>query len=217
MNNTCTNMFWLPHRHYKAIFQVSDQGSTSNVFQLLAMADLKEYSKHCCASLEGIKRRFEDKDYGGTSQAVEAAKEFLSIGKKMMIRFQTLRKKPEERKQWIRDTFGGDAISKKSLNVQQSLLVSKIVSRQVPAVEASIMQVAVRAAPGVTSKESLCLTYDTSCEKFKAVVCGDNENMTKMFDTPKEAKGWLLSMGKCSEAGAQNIIYIDIYIYNTYM
>ena len=50
-------MFWLPHRHYKTIFQVSDQGSTSNVFQLLAMADLKEYSKHCCASLEGIKRQ----------------------------------------------------------------------------------------------------------------------------------------------------------------
>ena len=94
MNNTCTNMFWLPHRHYKTIFQVSDQGSTSNVFQLLAMADLKEYSKHCCASLEGIKRRFEDKDYGGTPQAVEAAKETLSIGKKMMIRFQTLRKNP---------------------------------------------------------------------------------------------------------------------------
>ena len=59
MNNTCTNMFWLPHRHYKTIFLVSDQGSTSNVFQLLAMADLKEYSKHCCASLEGIKRRFD--------------------------------------------------------------------------------------------------------------------------------------------------------------
>ena len=204
-------MFWLPHRHYKTIFQVSDQGSTSNVFQLLAMADLKEYSKHCCASLEGIKRRFEDKDYGGTSQAVEAAKEFLSIGKKMMIRFQTLRKKPEERKQWIRDTFGGDAISKKSLNVQQSLLVSKLVSRQVPAVEASIMQVAVRAAPGVTSKESLCLTYDTSCEKFKAVVCGDNENMTKMFDTPKEAKGWLLSMGNVQRPGHKTL-YIYIYI-----
>ena len=105
----------------------------------------------------------------------------------------------------------------------QSLLVSKLVSRQVPAVEASIMQVAIRAAPGVKSKESLCLTYDTSCEKFKAVLCGGNENMTKMFDTTKEAKNWLLNMGKCSEASAQDMklcdthtliyIYVNMYIY----
>ena len=131
----------------------------------------------------------------------------------MMIRFQALCKKPEERKQWIRDTFGGDAVITKTLNVQQSLLVSKLVSRQVPAVEASIMQVAIRAAPGVKSKESLCLTYDTSCEKFKAVLCGGNENMTKMFDTTKEAKNWLLNMGKCSEASAQDMKVCDTHIY----
>ena len=37
------------------------------------MDNLKEYSKHCCVSLEGIKRRFDDKDFGGKPEAIEAA------------------------------------------------------------------------------------------------------------------------------------------------
>ena len=176
-------------------------------------AGLQKFQKHCAAVLESTKRRFDHSDFGGESQAVEAANFFMSQGKKLIIRFESLGRKPAERKQWIKDMFGGDAVHQhRPLKYQQASLVSRLISRQIPSFEASIMQCALRATPGLENTESLCLTFDDSCEKFKAaLLCGEGENMTKMFETLKDAKSWLQNMGKCSEAWLDQKQHIVAY------
>ena len=71
------------------------------------------------------------------------------------------------------------------------------------------MQAAIRAAPGLEKSKSIALTYDQESEMYKAVLSGDDENMIKMFKDIKDAKNWLLSMGKSSEARiGENQIYV---------
>lgn len=71
------------------------------------------------------------------------------------------------------------------------------------------MQAAIRAAPGLEKSKSIALTYDQESEVYKAVLSGDDENMIKMFKDIKDAKNWLLSMGKSSEARiGENQIYV---------
>lgn len=179
---------------------------------------VQKFQKHCVVALENTKRRFDHSDFGGEVPAIEAAKHFLACGQKLINRFEALKGNPEERKQFIKTTFGGDAFQpNKRLKAQQALLVSKLICRQVPSTEASVMQVAVRATPGVEKKDSLSLTYSEDDQKFKAVLCGENENMTKMFENLKDAKSWLLNMGKCSEAGFVNTCALISKIIRTFM
>ena len=204
-----------------------------------AVADVQEYAKHCVTSVEGTKRKFEFAEYGGQVPCVEAAKKFASLGRSMIVRFECLKRKPDDRKAWVEEKFGSGAYTgSKSLKCQQALLVRRLIDRLCPEVEAAIMQVALRATPGVEKPEYICLTYDTTSEKFKAVLGGDKEqmsdfNMSKLFDNIKDAKNWLLSMSKTSEVGAMKKhnrsltdrilnttwygsthTYIYIYIYN---
>ena len=163
---------------------------------------LQEFSKHCYVSLESTKRRLEYSDFGGKAPALEAADYFLTQGKKLMLGFDVLGRRPVERKQWIKDNFGDESSipQYKSLAAQKEILLSQLVGRQVPWFEASMMQVAVRAMPGIENKEALSLTYDDDLAKFKAVLSADNENVIKMFDKLSDARNWLLNMGKSSEA-----------------
>ena len=194
----------------------------------LAMANTKEvntFQKHVNAVLESAKRRFDHSLYGGEAQAIEAAKQFLSQGKVFMTRFDSIGRQPAERKEWITKTFGADALTSKALAVQRSILVDRLCQQKVPNVEACIMQAAIRATPGLEKTESICLTYDQGSEMYKAVLSSENENMTKMFKEIKDAKNWLLNMGKSSEAWIlrkNNVlmkrlrIYIYTYIYIVY-
>ena len=166
-----------------------------------AMGSLQEWQKHVSIALEGTKRRFDDSEFGGRSQSIAAAKRFVAAGNKLMFRFDLLKKKPVERKEFVRTQFGDSAsYPSKSIAAQKAVLVSKLVGREVPVVEASVMEAAMHETPGLNEKGSLSLTYDGECEKFKATLQHDGENMSKSFATPKEAKNWLLSMGKSSEA-----------------
>ena len=170
----------------------------------LAMAStngLIHFQKHINAVLETTKRKFDHSVYGGEAQATEAAKQFLSRGKVIMNLYDAIGRQPAERKDWITKTFGADALTNKPLAVQRVILVNRLCQHQVPKVEAGIMQAAIRATPGLEKSESLCLTYDQESEMDKAVLSGDNENMTKMFKDIKDAKNWLMNMGKSSEAG----------------
>ena len=168
---------------------------------MASLHGLQEFSKHCTVSLESTKRKLEYSDYGGKTQTVEAAKHFLTQGKKLMLGFDMLGRKPVERKQWIKDNFGDDAIQmRKSLSAQKGFLLAQLVGRHVPWFEASMMQVAVRAMLDLAKKEALSLTYDDDLAKFKAVLSGDNENVIKVFEKLNDARNWLLNMGKSSEA-----------------
>ena len=159
------------------------------------------FPKHINAVMETTKRKFDHSVYGGEAQATEAAKQFLSRGKVIMNLYDAIGRQPAERKDWITKTFGADALTNKPLAVQRVILVNRLCQHQVPKVEAGIMQAAIRATPGLEKSESLCLTYDQESEMYKAVLSGDNENMTKMFKDIKDAKNWLMNMGKSSEAG----------------
>ena len=168
---------------------------------MASLHGLQEFSKHCTVSLESTKRKLEYSDYGDKTQTVEAAKHFLAQGKKLMLGFDMLGRKPVERKQWIKDNFGDDAIQMhKSLSAQKGFLLAQLVGRHVPWFEASMMQVAVRAMPDLAKKEALSLTYDDDLAKFKAVLSGDNENVIKVLEKLNDARNWLLNMGKSSEA-----------------
>ena len=107
---------------------------------MASLHGLQEFSKHCTVSLESTKRKLEYSDFGSKTQALEAAKHFLTQGKKLLNGFDMLGRKPIERKQWIKDNFGDDAIQHhKSLSSQKGFLVARLVGRQVPWFEASMM------------------------------------------------------------------------------
>ena len=162
---------------------------------------VQEFQKHCYVSLDSTKRKLEYSDYGGKTQALEVANHFLTRGKAIRIEFDMLRGSPLERKEWIIKHFGEDALQvRKSLAVQRSMLVYRLCSRQVPSFEAAMMQVAVRSTPGLTKKDALVLTYERETDRFKAIMSGGSENMSKTFADIKAARDWLLNIGKSSEA-----------------
>ena len=161
-----------------------------------------EFAKHCYAVVDSTRRKLEYSTYGGKSQALEACKAYESKVKKLMIRYDTLARKPDERKAWIKDIFGGEAILLgKSLAAQKANLMQRLKCGEIPEVEALMMEAAIRSAPSVEKKDALSLSYDQESSKYKAILRSDKgEDVTKMCDDIREARNWLLNMGASSEA-----------------
>lgn len=187
-------------------------------------SDIQEFQKHCYAIIKSSKRRFEYADYGGKDRTIPAARHAIKICSDLINEFDTLNRKPTDRKTFVIKNFSADALlTHKSIAVQRECLISRLVNRKVNWVEASIMQAAVRALQPDAMKDRLSICYDHENEKFKASVdCDSNKDniMTKLFDKIADARSWLLNMGKSSEArglknfntGYINTRYLYIYI-----
>ena len=171
----------------------------------IAMAsDVQQYQKHCTITVYTQRRKIEYDHYGGRDSAVEAAQHALKLSKKLLIEYDTLGRKPVERKNFVVKNFGSDSwLSNKSIAVLREQLIFKLVMGKIDWFEASVSEVAMKAAQHPSSKNQISLTFDDSCWKFTAsLVCeGDaGSSMSKQFDKVGDARNWLLSMGKSSEA-----------------
>lgn len=164
-------------------------------------SEIQEFQKHCYASLENTRRKLEYSTYGGKDQALEAANKFLAEGKYLLFQFSTLGRAPVQRKEFVKEHFGEAAILHgKTISAQKAKLIVCLVRQEVPSVEASMMQAAARAAPGLAKPSALSLTYDQGSNQFKAVLGEGGESMSKLFTSITDARHWLLSMGKSAEA-----------------
>ena len=166
--------------------------------------EIIEFNKHCYAALFDSKRKLEYSFYGGKTQALAAANSFLVQGKKLIADFQAFGRQPQERHDWIIEKFSCDAVKKgRSLALQKSCLISRLVSQGVHWLEADMMQAAIRATPGLSKKDTISLKFVQEGEQFRAQVDATNESITKQFAKITDARNWLLSMGKSSEAGVE--------------
>ena len=183
----------------------------------IAMAsDIQQYQKHCTITIYTQRRKFEYDHYGGRDPALEAAQHALKLSKKLFIEYDTLNRKPVERKKLVVKNFGSDSwLPNKSIGVVREQLIFKLVMGKIEWFEASVSEVAMKAAQHPSSKNHITLTFDDSCCKFTAsLVCdGDaGSSMSKQFDKVGDARNWLLSMGKSSEArfGKNRCIYVQV-------
>lgn len=180
---------------------------------MASTSEIQEFQKHCYASLELTKRKLDYSTYGGKTQALEAAKQFLKQSKWLLFEFSSLNRAPTQRKEFILQHFGADAIlNGKTIAAQKAKLISRLVSGDVSSVEATMMEAAVRAAPGLAKPSALSLKYDQESQQFKAVLGEGGESMTKLFTDIAEGRHWLLSMGKSAEARYMHI-QIQIHIH----
>lgn len=180
-------------------------------FDLVAIAagsNVEEFKLHCYAVLESNRRKLEYSYYGGKAQTLAAAKCYLTEGKKLMSRYDAIGRNPAERKDFIKNSFGTDALCPgKALAVQRSKLIHKLAYREVPVIEAGMMLAALKETPELINKDKLALSYDESSGHFRAELGGPEESMTKLFPEIKDAANWLRNMGYSSEAGMWGWIF----------
>lgn len=181
---------------------------TVDLVAMAAGSNVEEFKLHCYAVLESNKRKLEYAYYGGKAQTLAAAKCYLTEGKKLMSRYDAIGRNPAERKDFIKNSFGMDALCPgKALAVQRSKLIHKLAYREVPVIEAGMMLAALKETPELINKDKLALSYDESSGHFRAELGGPEESMSKLFPEIKDAANWLRNMGYSSEAGMWGWIF----------
>ena len=170
--------------------------------------DIMQYQAHCVAFLASTRRRFEHKVFGGEEQANAAAKQFVSLGQTLLDQFDSYNGKPSGRKTFLVKELGScSSIISKSIAKQRASVVCMLVGKQVNWFEADIMEVAVRATPGLMNPKALSITFDSEATMFRARIAGDKE-MSQTFLHLADARTWTLHMGKSSEASTKTCIYL---------
>lgn len=183
----------------------------------LAQPDIMQYQAHCVAILASTRRRFDHKLFGGEEQARAAAKQFVSLGQALLDQFDSYSGKPGDRKSFlVKELCCCPSIMSKSIAKQRSTVVCMLIGKEVKWFEADIMEVAVRATPGLVNPNALSITFDSEVTMFRARIAGDKE-MSQTFLHLADARTWTLHMGKSSEALTKktcNHVYIFYFLFD---
>ena len=173
--------------------------------------DIVQYQAHCVAFLASTRRRFDHKVFGGEEQANAAAKQFVSLGQTLLDQFDSYNGKPSDRKTFLVNELGCcPSIMSKSIAKQRASVACMLIGKEVKWFEADIMEVAVRATPGIVNPKALSITFDSEATMFRARIAGDKE-MSQTFLHLADARTWTLHMGKSSEASTKTCMFIYMF------